>query len=1345
MWASTQEYHLSKASRDETPLPTIEVVIEDYRQHLRLQQSSSTKPEYSANATFKGNNQDGSAAQSTDKPADSRAPRKYDQCVCGNKKHTMRKCPELNAEGRPSGWKSNKEAVAEINRIAALKPGVTRSLERFCKPEWERIQKLAPKSDATTHAATISSAAQSKDLGSYFTTYAALTSTDKTDYKLYNMWTMDGGTDTHVCNNANNFTKTKDADGSVVYAGKTCYSIEAFGICKIDVQDGGEKAQMTLLNVALIPGFMTSLVSLQVLNDKGVHWNSRNPTRLEKKDGSTFCELTQIGKHWVFNAHCQPQEHSSFAGARDQLKVVKVQKTDLHSMLGHPGPEVLDHSEAGGAGIEVIDRNAPAQATVDCEYCALSKATQKISRSSLKEHIRNGLPFDEIAWDLVYMSQGYNGHLFASHIRCLNTGFDLVETHPRLRDSLKHFLIMTNFIEKHLGFKIRFVTLDGERNLQGEFVSICGQRGYKIQRSAPKTQAQNGAAEVAGKQIVIRARTIRLEANLPANLWPEILKASVYLGNRTVVKGLGWKSPFELIMGMKPSYAHLKPYGCRAYPLDKDIPKLDKLQPRAHIGHLVGYESTNIFRIWIPSLEKVIRTRDVSFDPKRKFKPHDIDAGLLVGSRINTIINKIDLPERAQLPDMDTIVVESQRETAATVANAQEHGNTQNSELMQSSEASANEIEDSDLTELLSTNQKGEKSADAHTKPTEPFNDQLRTPEQTPHPDSTSDYSSPLSEPQEFQDADEELTPFNLDESDNTAPRAQEISSDFNTSNIIEGSRTRSSRGAHFASSAFSTFLSSREKKIHRSELPPEPTNWAEAKRHKFRSEWMKAAQFEVDTLMQKGTFKYVSANMPELALVEVLPLKWVPKYKFDEDGYLTKFKMRVVARGDLQHTDEDTYAATLAAQTFRAVMAIVAAFDLETRQYDAVNAFVNAKLKNPVYCKAPPGFEKLNHILMLMMALYGLKISPNLWYNHLIQILEDLGLSQVPGVNCLFTNDWLILLFYVDDIVLIHHSKHTERVMEFEAQLMSKFELRYLGEINHFLGVRVIRQRDQRKIYLIQDSYITKLGERFNVQSNARSSLLPTVELTKFEGKATASQIKGYQEKVGSLTYAAVISRPDIAKSISKLAGFQQNPSPLHIKAADHCLQYLLHTRNLAIEYDGNDFADSTRKIFIAASDAAYSDDPETRYSSNGFCFKLYGGMIHWKATKQQTVTTSSTEAELLALSSTSKEFMWWIRLFRNIEFDLEEDSTIYCDNTQTIRLLQMETPRLITKLKHVDVHSCWIRQEVQKGSIYVQWISTNDMVADGLTKALSPQKHARFIELLGLKDISSLIEALQ
>jgi len=58
----------------------------------------------------------------------------------------------------------------------------------------------------------------------------------------------------------------------------------------------------------------------------------------------------------------------------------------------------------------------------------------------------------------------------------------------------------------------------------------------------------------------------------------------------------------------------------------------------------------------------------------------------------------------------------------------------------------------------------------------------------------------------------------------------------------------------------------------------------------------------------------------------------WVFTYKFDQDSYLLKHKARLVAQGDLQYTIEDTYAATLAAQTFRAVIAIVAAFNLETQ-----------------------------------------------------------------------------------------------------------------------------------------------------------------------------------------------------------------------------------------------------------------------------------------------------------------------------------------------------------------------------------------------------------------------------
>jgi hypothetical protein len=65
----------------------------------------------------------------------------------------------------------------------------------------------------------------------------------------------------------------------------------------------------------------------------------------------------------------------------------------------------------------------------------------------------------------------------------------------------------------------------------------------------------------------------------------------------------------------------------------------------------------------------------------------------------------------------------------------------------------------------------------------------------------------------------------------------------------------------------------------------------------------------------------------------------------------------------------------------------------------------------------------------------------------------------------------------------------------------------------------------------------------------------------------------------------------------------------------------------------------------------------------------------------------------------------------------------------------------KLITKLKHVDIHQHWLRQETAKGTVKIEWISTTDMPADGFTKALGPQKHRAFLQQLNLVDIHTLL----
>ena len=106
----------------------------------------------------------------------------------------------------------------------------------------------------------------------------------------------------------------------------------------------------------------------------------------------------------------------------------------------------------------------------------------------------------------------------------------------------------------------------------------------------------------------------------------------------------------------------------------------------------------------------------------------------------------------------------------------------------------------------------------------------------------------------------------------------------------------------------------------------------------------------------------------------------------------------------------------------------------------------------------------------------------------------------------------------------------------------------------------------------------------------------------------------------------------------MSKLLEFLQNLSPIHLVVANQTLEYLIVTKFLAIEFNRNQ---QDKKIFITSSDLAFVDNSNTCYSSYRFCFLLYSRLIYYKAIKGTIVTTSSTKAKLLALSTTTKDFI--------------------------------------------------------------------------------------------------------
>jgi hypothetical protein len=156
-----------------------------------------------------------------------------------------------------------------------------------------------------------------------------------------------------------------------------------------------------------------------------------------------------------------------------------------------------------------------------------------------------------------------------------------------------------------------------------------------IEPSAPRTQAQNGGAERSGGVVKAKARAMRERAHLPEQLWPHIIGAAVYLLNRTPTRIHKWISPLECFhtelarlrgtprIRRKPNQAHLKVYGCKAFAMTKQAQlnekRLERFKPKAWIGYLVGYQSSNIYKVWNPLTNQVVMTRDVIFNEEQTF------------------------------------------------------------------------------------------------------------------------------------------------------------------------------------------------------------------------------------------------------------------------------------------------------------------------------------------------------------------------------------------------------------------------------------------------------------------------------------------------------------------------------------------------------------------------------------------------------------------------------------------------------------------------------------------------------------------------------------------------------
>jgi hypothetical protein len=278
-----------------------------------------------------------------------------------------------------------------------------------------------------------------------------------------------------------------------------------------------------------------------------------------------------------------------------------------------------------------------------------------------------------------------------------------------------------------------------------------------------------------------------------------------------------------------------------------------------------------------------------------------------------------------------------------------------------------------------------------------------------------------------------------------------------------------------------------------------------------------------------------------------------------------------------------------------------------------------------------------------------------------------------------------------------------------------------------------VTRDRKNRTIRLSQKAYIEKILKDFGM-SEAKPQYTPmkTDQIKTAEDYTPTDEIKTwYAKAIGSLMYAMLGTRPDIAYAVSYCSRFLAKPTEAHRGAVKRIMRYLKATIDLCLVYEGE------IEPLIGFTDSDWAGDRETRRSTSGYVFNLGSGAISWSSKRQSSTALSSCEAEYIGQTQATKEAIWLRRLLKELQIAEEEGQApaatiIYGDNQGAIALAK--NPQFHARTKHIDVQHHFVREKQHSGEVDLQYVPTDQQVADGLTKALPQDKFEVFRSALGL-----------
>ena len=519
---------------------------------------------------------------------------------------------------------------------------------------------------------------------------------------------------------------------------------------------------------------------------------------------------------------------------------------------------------------------------------------------------------------------------------------------------------------------------------------------------------------------------------------------------------------------------------------------------------------------------------------------------------------------------------------------------------------------------------------------------------------------------------------------------------------------------------------------------------------------WAEAEAKEFDQINDYSTFKDLGKGGKPPPGYKKINVHLV--YDVKHDG---RRKARLVAGGHLTGPPlESVYSGVVSLRGLRLVLFIAELNGLEIWSTDVGNAYLEAETREKVYIIGGPEFkEREGHTLIIVKALYGLKLSGKMWGERCSDILQDMGYIPSKTEDDIWMRDlgdhYEYIARYVDDLALV--SRNPQKIID-KLEETYKLKLKGTGPIGYHLGCDFFRDT-QGVLCMCPKRYIEKMITNYEMMFGCKPNQkylsplerndhpeLDTSEELEVEG------IKKYQGLIGAIQWSVSIGRMDVATAVMTMSKFRAAPRKGHLERVRRIVGYLAKMKYATIRfrvgkpdmlaYKKVEFG-WERSVYGDVSELVPNDAPEQKgpevtmitfvdanlmhdvvsgKSVTGVVHMLNRTPIDFYSKKQSTVETATYGSEFVAARTATEQIMDLRLTLRYLGVRIETQAYMFGDNDSVVK--SSTIPHAKLHKRHVLLSFHRVREAIASKMLSFHYIPGNLNPADILSKAWGYQQ---------------------